>query len=245
MNDVLQSIGDIIQKHANNTYQDAAVIALLDRILMSRSSELIMESVILSNNAFTVKHNDQLGPIVNTGVATAPLYALLTKAGNVSRFLSTASKYIESSMMYPNISGVPISVVSYNESREVEVSESMVIVQSQGTKKYWTDNAVPRLKEWNIEGYLTSNSDLDIGFRIKPTLTWQAYFLDTCAKSRRPVMFKTSRGSFVKVQITNLSLVEDPTYNNAIKITVSLKEYNPYTIDDVQGNMLVATPQEA
>ena len=134
----------------------------------------------------------------------------------------------------PNIGDISITTTSSITSREIEVSEQQVIVQSEGTRKYYTDNAVPRLKEWQITGYLTSMSTvIDTGWVVKPTLTHQQYYLDTVASSRRPVLFKTSRGEFLYVQITSLSFEEDPTYNNAIKINCSLKEYNPYKVTDV------------
>ena len=140
----------------------------------------------------------------------------------------------------PNVAGIPISSPKVETNREIEVSESMVIVQSEAMKQYWTDNSVPRLKEWTVEGYLTSISPLDAGCIIKPTLQWQAYYLDVCAKSRRPVLFKTNRGEFVKVQITNLHTTEEASYNNGIQVSLTLKEYNPYFINKIHSGTEIA-----
>ena len=107
-------------------------------------------------------------------------------------------------------------------------------------EKYWTDNAVPRLKEWVVTGYLTPTTPLDNGLVIKPSLQWQIHYLTVCADSRRPVMFKTNRGEFVKVQITNLHTTEEASYNNGIEVSISLKEYNPYFVDSGVGENEIA-----
>ena len=53
-------------------------------------------------------------------------------------------------------------------------------------------------------------------------------------------IFKTNRGEFVKVQITNLQTVEEASYNNGIEVTLSLKEYNPYFVDTITGENEIA-----
>lgn len=146
----------------------------------------------------------------------------------------------EKVLVEPNIEGVPISTASISTERSVDISEQMVILQQQGEKKYWTDNAVPHLKEWQIEGYITSALTLDQRYMIKPSLDLQLDFLDLCVQSRQPVLFKTNRGKFVKVQITNLQTTEEASYNNAIKVVISLKEYNPYTVSTSLENIAQA-----
>jgi hypothetical protein len=53
-------------------------------------------------------------------------------------------------------------------------------------------------------------------------------------------MFKTNRGEFVKVQITNLHTIEEASYNNGIEVSISLKEYNPYFVDSGTGENEIA-----
>ena len=115
-----------------------------------------------------------------------------------------------------------------------------MIVQSTSSKEYWTDNAVPKLKEWHIEGYITTSLSLDSQYLIKPSLKMQMNFLDICAASRRPVLFKDNRGEFMFVQITNLQTEEEATYNNAIKVSISLKEYKPYKVKNMASAIDVA-----
>lgn len=224
--------GNLTGSNKGNTVTEKAIVEVLDMILLNTKTAAAFDSVMLLNNAGAVSRNNHGGYPINRDSNVQALYNIVANAGdNIS---STLGSHVvqdwEKTLVEPNIAGVPISASHIETGREVEISESMVIVQDAAQKKYWTDNAVPRLKEWTLEGYLTSSSALDNGFIIKPSLTWQSYYLDVCAKSRRPVMFKTNRGEFVKVQITSLRTEEDATYNNVIKVYISLKEYNPYTI---------------
>ena len=218
-----------------------AIIEVMDTILSNKKAELAFKSVMIANNTASMYKNTRGRYAVEQNPATQPLYAAIQSAKqNMSSIVAPANTLLAEALVAPNIAGIPISSASVSTDREIEISESMVIVQSQKTKKYWTDNAIPRLKEWSITGFLTSLSPLDSGALIKPSLQWQAYYLDICATSRRPVLFKTNRGEFVKVQITNLHTDEEASYNNAIKITITLKEYNPYFIEDRTGDQVTA-----
>lgn len=148
---------------------------------------------------------------------------------------------IDKVLKQPNIEGIPISSPNIVESRTADVSEQALIVQDTGQKIYRTDNCVPRLKEWQVEGYITPMLSLDNKFLVKPSLDMQAEFLDLCLRSRRPVLFKTTRNKFVMVQIINLQFTEEASYNNAIKVSVTLKEYNPFEVAFVDQEVDVAT----
>ena len=218
---------------------EAAIVEVLDALLESKSADAIFNTMVLMNNTASMHRNTHGTYPVNKNPAVSPLYSFVQQVGHGLQSLPLVTD-IAKATVEPNIAGIPISSATVDTNREIEVSESQVIVQSTKTKKYWTDNAVPRLKEWTISGYLTSLSPLDTGQYIKPSLQWQAYYLDICAKSRRPVTFKTNRGEFCKVQITNLHTVEEASYNNAIKVEISLKEYNPYFIDSDMGENKIA-----
>ena len=221
----------LTQTREGRNITEASIVEVLDYILKDSKAETTFDSVMLANNAASMYKNTRGNYAVNTNQATQPIYSVVTQSALAARSaVSKVTSVIEAALAEPNIAGIPISAARVETNRDIEVSESMVIVQSTKNRKYWTDNAVPRLKEWSIEGYLTVTTPLDNGCLIKPSLQWQAYYLDVCAKSRRPVMFKTNRGEFVKVQITNLHTEEEASYNNAIHITLSLKEYNPYII---------------
>lgn len=141
-------------------------------------------------------------------------------------------------LMSPNIEGIPINATSVKVSREVDISESLVIVQDTYGKDYKTDNAVPHLREWNLEGYLTSISNLDSMLLIKPTLMLQMKYLDACAASRKPVWFKTDNNEFFKVQITRLYFERVAESTNTVHVLVNLKEFKPYIVEDEQISLM-------
>ena len=139
--------------------------------------------------------------------------------------------YILKITMDPNIEGIPIGTAQISVTRDVDISESCFIVPEFNNKEYRADNAVPRLREWSISGYLsTLSSFADYGLIIKPTIVVQMKLLDTYAKSRRPLWFKTSNGTFYRVQIKHMQITQDPTMMNGAKIDLVLKEYYPFVI---------------
>lgn len=147
----------------------------------------------------------------------------------------------DKALMMPNIEGVPINTDHISSTREVDVGEQMLIVQSTTTKNYWSDNAVPHLKTWQLDGYITAQLAIDSLYITKPSLRMQIEFLDICARSRRPVLFKDNKGEFSFVQITNLTEESSPEYNNAIKVSISLREYKPYEVDTLMTKVKQAS----
>lgn len=233
------SLLGVVGNKKGQSATEGAIVTVLDKVLENSWASLAFNSSMMANNMASTHRN-------NRGTyALEALYSRIQPALPRGSSVADTLKELNQALMEPNIAGIPISTSHVETDREIEISESMVIVQSKQVKQYWTDNAVPRLKEWTIEGYLTSTSAIDDGCIIKPTLQWQAFYLDVCSKSRRPVTFKTNRGEFVKVQITNLHTEEDATYNNAIKVNISLKEYNPYFIEDNFGDTIIATLRNA
>lgn len=244
-----------------------AINVVLDAVNSDESIALVFDTAMITVNEAAVYKNNHGSVGMRKNTTRSLINAVFTNAdatfstlagaflGPTARstthkmfsHLSTAVNRTidnwEQALVQPNIAGVPISAKSVTTSREVDISESMVISQSSGSKLYMTDNAVPRLKEWEISGYLTSSSILDAGFLIKPSLVWQLYYLDVCAKSRRPVMFKTNKGEFVKVQITNLNTSEDASYNNCVEVSITLKEYNPYVAETATSKRLLGILQ--
>ena len=228
------TLSSIDKKIGNTT--EAAIIEVLDAVLFSKTAEAAFDAVMLSNSVASTYKNTRGTYVANLNGATRDLLSIVQKAKDgINVAMPKTSMLINQAMVLPNIAGIPISSPKVETNKDVEVSESMVIVQSNATKKYWTDNAVPRLKEWVVTGYLTPTTPLDNGLVIKPSLQWQIHYLTVCADSRRPVMFKTNRGEFVKVQITNLHTIEEASYNNGIEVSITLKEYNPYFVDSGTG----------
>ena len=244
--------------------KDQATYALMDMIIKNSAMQAVYGTVMLATSAAQVVRNEKmsvasaarssdkaLGLTIGSDIVSGLGGAiglldisLITEAATAAA-IGKGSPYLqevwEKTLALPNIEGVPISTSVFNTSREIEVGEQVMIVQSTSQKRYWTDNAVPKLKEWTLEGYITTSLSLDSMYLIRPSLKMQMNFLDTCAASRRPVLFKDNRGEFMFVQITNLQTTEDATYNNAIKVNISLKEYKPFTVDNVQAILETAT----
>lgn len=181
----------------------------------------------------TVSGGSKLGKNYITSNSTAWIGSMISSTVSSSEVLSKAipgMNYVYKVLADPNIGGIPIGTASIATERTVDVSQSLVLQQSMGTKEYYTDNATPHLKEWTIEGYLTPMLGLDSFMFIKPSLMLQKKFLDVAATSRRPVWFKDNEMVFHQVQITSLQMTQEPSATNAVKITVGLKEYKPYVV---------------
>lgn len=239
--------------------QNAATYAIMDAIISDSGWKTAYEAVMLSTSAAQALRNQSLQQRQNastvTGLGLEVASALSGVIGllDVSLVTEAAAAYAlgkaslflqdlwEKTLMLPNIEGVPISSSTVNTSREVDVGEQPMIVQSTSKKQYWTDNAVPKLREWTIDGYITSSLALDNLYLIKPSLKMQMNFLDTCAASRRPVLFKDNRGEFIFVNIMNLQTTEEASYNNAIKVTISLKEYKPFKVTNTVAQIREST----
>lgn len=247
-NDVLKQIWSNLSSWSNKMTNktDAAIVEVLDLILRNKAAELALGTIMLGNNAASMYKNTRGDYPVNAlvsntkGTFNTLLSAIISPGQAVSNALPTVTTLVQQAMIEPNLSGIPISTAKIETDKNVEISEQQVIIQSAATKKYWTDNAVPRLKEWTVSGYLTSFTPLDRGLMIKPSLAWQAYMLNFYADSRRPILFKTNRNEFVKVQIMNLHTVEEASYNNAIEISLTLKEFNPYLVDTTTSKQELA-----
>lgn len=244
-----KSITKPLWEYSRGGGQEEATLNVMDAIIRDSSFKTVFEAIMISTSASQAVRNASL-----TGPSSHAAASLL---GNTSMLIGTAlaltdisvinasgltaltsldqTKFMqdiwEKALAVPNIEGIPISTANINTVREVDVGEHPMIVQSSKQKQYWTDNAVPKLKQWTIEGYITTQMNvMDSLFLIKPSLQLQIDFLDTCSISRRPVLFKDNRGTFRFVQIMNLQTTEEADYNNAIKVTISLKEYKPFEI---------------
>lgn len=244
--EVWKKLSSTVNNVANGSASEQAIVEVLDAVLSKTSAEVTFDVLMLANNSASMYKNTHGSYPVTKNPATSWLYEAMALSDlsmtstPFGQALNKGELLAMQALMQPNIAGIPISSPKIETNREVEVSEAMVIVQSKALKQYWTDNAVPRLKEWTVDGYLTSISPLDTGHLIKPSIQWQVFYLDVCARSRRPVIFKTNRGEFVKVQITSLHTTEEASYNNGVQVSLTLKEYNPYYIDKVNGDTEVA-----
>ena len=246
----------------NDTVDNArneATYAIMDAIIRNKTWKTAYETVMLGANAAQVIRNQCLqqrqgfNSASGLGLEVASFLSGVTGLLDISLVTTAAAAYTlgkaspflqdvyEKTLVLPNIESVPISSSTITTSREVAVGDQPMIVQSTSQKQYWTDNAVPKLKEWNIEGYITPTLSLDSLYLVKPSLKMQMNYLDICAASRRPVLFKDNRGEFIFVNIMNLQTTEEASYNNAIKVNISLKEYRPFTVKNAVAQIKEAT----
>lgn len=198
------------------------------------------------------------GTALNVPVASA---VAMLGGGVASGGIGNLGAYLIPDLVSPNIEGIPICSSTIRSSRENEVSEQAVIIQESQSKEYKTDNSVPRLMIWHIDGYITSMNDLnktkgwpgasglgymgafmqgpDSGVPIKPTLILQKEYIDACQTSRRPVWFKTNDCQFKLVQIVDHEFEQTTEAANAVHATITLKEFNPYIVDDITSTEIV------
>lgn len=153
---------------------------------------------------------------------------------NVPAFGKTAAvaeviNAIYATLADPNIEGIPIKASSQVCTRDINVTENMVIAQNDNSKEWVTDNAAPKCRQWQISGYLMSMSATVDGYMlVKPTLQLQIELLDAYARSRRPVWFKSHYATFNRVLIEHFSYSFEPTTQNGVKVDLKLREYKPY-----------------
>ena len=159
----------------NDTVDNArneATYAIMDAIIRNKMWKTAYETVMLGTNAAQVIRNQCLqqrqgfNSASGLGLEVASFLSGVTGLLDISLVTTAAAAYTlgkaspflqdvyEKTLVLPNIESVPISSSTITTSREVDVGDQPMIVQSTSQKQYWTDNAVPKLKEWNIEGYI-------------------------------------------------------------------------------------------
>lgn len=168
-----------------------------------------------------------------------------TFAKDKTNFAGKAQMYIEAfaevanslfdELKDPNVGGIPIHSDNEVEAQDVEVNQNLVIVEEAGKKDYVVDNAVPKLKTWQVRGYLMSNpryAPVSGALVIKPDLLLQRKILDMYLNSRKPVIFKTHDNRFYKVQITHMDTAYSVQGTNGLGINITLQEYKIMEVQD-------------
>lgn len=161
-----------------------------------------------------------------------------------SEAMSVINKMM-AAVIIPNIEGIPIFSHKITTGRDVELSEqSLIITGEQGTGKTrmrFVDNAVPRLRIWNVQGHILSIAPvLDYAAIVKPSLMMEVDYLDAMAKSGKPVWFKTHTNEFVRCQIQQFSFEWTAEKSTGVAIYMTLKEYAPLFMSTTPVNTLVA-----
>ncbi len=148
---------------------------------------------------------------------------------------------LNAAVCVPNLEGIPIFSAKMSTRRDILLSEQNIILPSDnvdaGTgvgaikRGIYVDNAVPRLRTWDIQGYILSVMPLlDYRAQVKPSLLLEMDYIDAIAKSGKPVWFKTHTNEFVRAQVQGFSFEFTPEINTGVAVTLSLKEYSPLRI---------------
>lgn len=172
---------------------------------------------------------------------------LLTSAGasgmSIANSVYEELNAVLDELKNPNIEGIPIHADKEVESQDIEVAQNLLIQENVGNKDYTIDNAVPKLKTWQISGYLMANpytNPLDGHLMIKPGLVMQRKVLQWYIDSRMPVVFKTHDNRFFRVLITHM----DTSYNvqalNALSINLTLTEFVVYSVGASSLSLILA-----
>ena len=203
-----------------------------------------------------------LGPTQNEKVNAGLHWAAITASGAVSTFLNPLSSWrapglddigsisigasraintLITTLLLPNIEGIPIQADTQTCSRDVDISELMLIGQGGNAhgKQYVTDNTAPRPREWRLTGYLMPLVDwVDSYLLVKPTLAAQIGLLDRYATARAPVWFKPYYNLFEQVLISNFTYDFEPDKLNGVRVSLTLREFVPFEAESTIVSLL-------
>ena len=132
-------------------------------------------------------------------------------------------------LLTPSLAGVPIYSSSITKAKRADVSETLLISQTLGTKSYIPDSVAPRAKTFSVSGYLQSLLPVEASLMIKPSLLLAEQLLNTAVDSRLPVPFKDQNGLMTLVLIKQLQITEKAEAMNAKAIVAELQEYTALT----------------
>jgi hypothetical protein len=136
--------------------------------------------------------------------------------------------------MKPNIGGVTIQSVNETQSRRVDISDNLIIVQSKenANKIYNTDNSAPHPREWRIQGYINQSIPaVDQNASLKPSLVFQQFLIDAFATSRRPVLYRSGLcPTPTRVLIESYELGRKIEGLQAYEISINLREFVSYSV---------------
>jgi len=144
----------------------------------------------------------------------------------VKTLLTTPLLYEEGDLRH----AVPIEAESYSQNASAQVSESLVITvnetETDGLKKYMTDNVAPSGWSWQIQGYIAGLSLLEpVNFYpwvvIKQRKKLREFF-----ENGKRLIFKDIEFKKHTVVIENLNLQWQSDCRNKQPITITLKEIN-------------------
>lgn len=182
-----------------------------------------------------------MGSIINNIANEVTGFSNLTSAaGNktVANLMGMNAQFLKDALenvnTQPSLCFIPIYAESFEMDKTVDVSNTMLLSQNPESltesvmvqkKTYVTDNAAPRPRTWNIQGYIKALLPLiETSLIVKPTLMVQQAVLEAAADSRDTVKLKTDTGEVVDVLITKLTIGSTPKGTNARTVKVTVQE---------------------
>lgn len=211
-------------------------------------ANIVLGATLLGTNAVTGIHRfgtlGQLTRNIIAGIGAIETTLLLSNT-NIGTEVYREMNAILDELKDPNIGGIPIHAESEVESQDCEVQQHLLIQQSQENKSYKADNSVPKPKTWTIQGYLMAARDsLDSVLTIKPSLMLQRQLLQHYIDLRMPVVFKTHDNRFYTVLVTHMDTQYTIQGLNALRISITLTEFNTMVIsaNDISMEDITMTP---
>ena len=144
---------------------------------------------------------------------------LLTNAINTNY---VALKLIKDYLTQPSLAGITIMTEKYEEDKDAEVSQQ-ILINSSGSKTIVNDNIAPKQRVWNVEGFI-QGEPYEFSTFYMPSLARKKNLLDTAFYSRQPVQFKDKENKYHQVGIEKLTFTKEVDNQNTQPIRFSLRE---------------------
>jgi hypothetical protein len=142
-----------------------------------------------------------------------------------------AFRIIQSYMNNPSIANVSIYEETLTKSYPSDISEQ-VIMDSDGGRKVIHDNFAVKPISWKLKGYIKAES-YEMTFYFQPSLKTQIKKLEDAINTRDVVDFKDKYGKTFKVGIEMMEIEENAECQNAIPISLTLKDVTKQTANSV------------
>lgn len=144
---------------------------------------------------------------------------------------------------------VPIEVESYSQSGSAQVSESLVITanetETDGLKKYMSDNVAPSSWTWTMQGYIAGNPLLEPVNFYPWIMRHQRKRLRNFFEQGKRLIFKDVECEKHIVVIESLDLQWQSDCRNKQPVSITLKEINVMSVNPTKNSVIdKSSPKE-
>lgn len=146
----------------------------------------------------------------------------ITLLTNVINTNYLALKLIKDYLQQPSLAGVTIMTEKYEEDKEAEVSQQ-ILINSSGSKTIVNDNIAPKQRTWNVDGFI-KGEPYEFSTFYMPSLARKKNILDTAFYSRKPVQFRDKENKYHQVGIEKLTFTKEVDNQNTYPVKFNLRE---------------------